>query len=120
MGATTGTMGYGVIQVGTHDASKHTRVHRLAYELLVGPIPEGLVLDHTCRVTRCVNPAHLEPVTFKENVLRGDSMSARWARRTHCDAGHDLAEDRAAGRKRCRLCQNEWHLKRYHARKRGD
>jgi len=45
--------------------------HRLAYEDLVGPVPEGLHLDHLCRVRRCVNPAHLEPVTSRENTLRG-------------------------------------------------
>ncbi|MFI1562215.1 HNH endonuclease [Streptomyces sp. NPDC020490] len=45
--------------------------HRVAYEDLVGPIPEGLHLDHLCRVRRCVNPEHLEPVTSRENALRG-------------------------------------------------
>lgn len=49
--------------------------HRFAHECLVGPVPEGLELDHLCRVRRCVNPDHLEPVTRSENVRRGDS---RW------------------------------------------
>lgn len=65
----TGTMlrsGYGQFRLGLG----HVRAHRFAYELLVGPIPEGLTLDHLCRVTACVNPLHLEPVTLSENVKR--------------------------------------------------
>lgn len=47
--------------------------HRVSYEIFVGPIPDGLSLDHLCRVPRCVNPAHLEPVTHAENMRRGNS-----------------------------------------------
>lgn len=65
--------------------------HRVVYELTVGPIPVRLTLDHLCRVRNCVNPSHLEPVAFEENVLRGDSFSARYARRTHCPKGHALS-----------------------------
>jgi hypothetical protein len=53
--------------------------HRFAYELLVGPIPEDLELDHLCRVRHCVNPAHLEPVTHRENILRGMRAAAQQA-----------------------------------------
>lgn len=63
--------GYGALDVG----GKFTRAHRFAYEELVGPIPEGLTIDHLCRVKHCVNPAHLEPVTAEENTRR--SMEAR-------------------------------------------
>lgn len=49
---------------------RNRRAHRFAYDRLVGPIPDGLELDHLCRVRRCVNPAHLEPVTHEENVRR--------------------------------------------------
>lgn len=61
---------------------RNIAAHRFAYEALVGPIPEGLELDHTCRVKRCVNPAHLEPVTHRENILRG----ANWGCRAHASA----------------------------------
>lgn len=61
--------GYGKFYVD----GRMVRAHRFAYELLVGPIPEGLVLDHLCAVTFCVNPAHLEPVTQRENARRGDA-----------------------------------------------
>lgn len=69
--------GYGTISVAGVD----TPVHRLVYELEVGPIPDGLVLDHLCRVRRCCKPEHLEPVTFRENILRGESVIAHRARR---------------------------------------
>src|SRR2546421_6548023 len=58
--------------------------HRLSYESAIGPVPAGLQLDHLCRVRCCVNPAHLEPVTGRENVLRGISPAARAAKATHC------------------------------------
>jgi HNH endonuclease len=79
--------------------------YRVAYILLVGPIPEGLQLDHLCRVTSCVNPAHLEPVTQQENIRR--QMEAI----THCPQGHKYTPEntgysRGAGRnyKYCRIC----------------
>ena len=80
--------------------------HRFAYELLVGPIPDGLVLDHLYRNPSCVNPAHLEPVTSAENVRRG---VARCSKVTHCPKGHEYTEEntyRPPGRERrmCRAC----------------
>lgn len=87
--------GYGVVT--TTEYGK-TKAHRLAYELLVGKVPDGLDLDHLCRVRRCVNPAHVEPVTRAENLRR----------RTHCPNGHEYTADNTditrAGRKCCRLC----------------
>lgn len=65
--------GYGQIRVKRDGTWTVRDAHRVAWEELVGPVPAGLVIDHLCRVTTCVNPAHLEPVTQRENVQRGDS-----------------------------------------------
>jgi hypothetical protein len=78
--------GYGVFKI--HGKSMQ-RAHRLAYAWLRGPIPDGLTLDHLCRVTACVNPEHLEPVEMVENVMRGGSIPAVNARKTHCKRGHN-------------------------------
>ena len=102
--------GYGQFKV----AGRHVYAHRFAYELLVGPIPEGLTIDHLCRVRHCVNPAHLEPVTSRENTLRGDTPAARNAAKTHCPQGHPLeagnlrlSELRRGGRA-CLICHREY------------
>jgi len=68
-------------------AGKNRSAHKVAYEQLVGVVPDGLHLDHTCRVTCCVNPDHLEPVTNAENVQRG--WDAR-GKLTHCKNGHAI------------------------------
>lgn len=90
--------------------------HRLAYELLVGPIPTGLELDHLCRAPACVNPAHLEPVTHFENLRRGNGPAAINARKTHCIRGHGFTAENTyrppSGDRRCRTCVR-W--KRSHA-----
>lgn len=85
--------------------------HRIAYELLVGPIPAGLELDHLCRNPPCVNPAHLEPVTHQVNLLRGVSPVAVNVLKTHCPKGHPysgrnlkLGRSSKAGRQ-CRECK---------------
>lgn len=107
--------GYGRVQPG--DGRPTMGVHRLAYELLVGPIPEGLVLDHLCRVPRCVNPSHLEPVTNAENLRRGVSPSALNGRKTHCIHGHEFSGDNLrfdpTGRRVCRACERaKWRRRR--------
>lgn len=107
--------GYGVFSI----QHQPKRAHRVSYELIVGKIPDGLTLDHLCRVTRCVNPYHLEPVTHKENSLRGISPWAINARKTHCPQGHpyNRANTRIyAGERHCRKCACS-HSKRYINRK---
>lgn len=114
--------GYGVF---SPRHSGQLKAHRFAYELLIGPIPDGLVIDHLCRNTACVNPAHLEPVTPKTNVLRGVSAAAQAKRRTHCIRGHEYTPENTSiynggnGRvgRRCLTCRREdMRVKRQRAR----
>lgn len=101
------------------------RAHRFAYLALRGSIASPLVPDHLCRIRGCVNPACLEIVTVKVNLLRGESIQAQNARKTHCKAGHSLAENTPwywgrLGQRGCRICFNKGQLARYHARKLRD
>ncbi len=89
--------------------------HRYTYERLVGPIPQGLVIDHLCRVRNCVNPAHLEPVTVRENLLRGDTFQARNAAKTTCPAGHEYDRIEGKGGRSCKTCARE-HTRRWRAK----
>ena len=128
--------GYGILYVpsapeGEPKARWYPRkAHRFAYETFVGPVPDGLVLDHTCHTEavwrgecdggdscshrRCVRPDHLEPVTVRENFRRGVTTAGRYA--SHCKYGHEMTEanthwaarDRGEGRpyRVCRVCMN--------------
>lgn len=83
--------------------------HRIAYELINGPIPDGLQLDHLCRRRCCVNPQHLEPVTLKENLRRGEGHTGKRFRQTHCIHGHEFTAANTYwapnSTRRCRECR---------------
>ena len=97
--------GYGQIRV----KGKLVLAHRLAYETLVGVIPEGLEIDHLCRNPKCVNPSHLEPVTHQENCQRGEAGLYEKLR-THCPQGHPYDIENTywyKGGRNCKECHRE-------------
>ncbi|MEU3426621.1 HNH endonuclease [Streptomyces gardneri] len=118
--------GYGRITVG----QRALAAHRFAYELFVGPIGEGLQVDHlchgwdatcaggiTCRHRACVNPKHLEAVTPQVNNLRGLGPAAERAKRTHCPKGHPYDEANTiylepGMRRSCRICRKAYEARR--------
>lgn len=90
---------------------KNKYAHRLSYEYCIGPIPNGLQIDHLCRNRACINPLHMEAVTRKENIRRGMCFSGINARKTHCIHGHPLSGEnlyivygRGRVERRCREC----------------
>lgn len=98
--------GYGHIKI----EGRMVPAHRVAYEFLVNPIPEGLDLDHLCRTRHCVRPTHLEPVTRRTNILRGKNFSAHYARQTHCKRGHEFTPENTyewGTSRHCRTCRRE-------------
>jgi hypothetical protein len=106
--------GYGQISVKNH----RERVHRAAYEAFVGRSPDGLVIDHLCRVRHCVNPAHMEPVTRAENTRRGVPHNSL---KSHCPQGHPYDTPNTytgAGRRDCRTCRRG-ATRRYEAKRRA-
>jgi hypothetical protein len=97
--------GYGITSI----KAKAVLAHRISYQTLVGPIPDGLHLDHLCRNPPCVNPSHLEPVTCKENLHRGPTTMAAINRaKTHCVRNHEFTPANTwvdkRGSRYCRAC----------------
>lgn len=113
-------LGYGRMTVDGHQI----RPHRFAYELFIGHIPKGLVIDHLCRNRKCVNPNHLDLVTQRENVLRSPTAPASInARQTHCKRGHPLSGDNIKiynGRRNCLTCRDEYNAKQRIKRQKGE
>ena len=105
--------GYGEMR----DKDGKRYAHRISYTLFKGDIPEGFVIDHLCRTPCCVNPAHLEAVSFRTNVIRGTGWAARHAAKTHCPHGHEYSAENthitSRGFRQCRACwKRKWHLYR--------
>jgi HNH endonuclease len=102
--------GYGTAYT-TPTGTRPLGAHRVVYELLIGPIPEGLTIDHLCRNRGCVNPTHMEPVPKRTNLLRGVGVGARNAVKMHCARGHlyDAENTRIlpSGKRRCRQCHRD-------------
>lgn len=100
--------GYGQFTAHT-DAKSKKRItlwaHRYAFLIVRGKIGDGLYLDHLCRNRSCVNPSHLEPVSARENLLRGKTLAAINASKTHCKNGHELAGENLYLRGRIRFCR---------------
>lgn len=113
--------GYGVTKTGKVNPNgkrQATSVHLFAWRRTVGPVPNGLHLDHLCRLRCCCNPAHLEPVTPRENNRRANSPTSRLAERTHCKNGHPFAGvnlfTNTDGTRGCRACDRTFALAHYH------
>lgn len=107
--------GYGAQSLGR---GRTAPAHRLAYEFAKGPIPEGLELDHLCRVRSCINPDHLEAVTHEVNVRRGEA-GGRF--KTHCLRGHPMSGDNlriGPTQRHCRACCS-LYFKNYRKAKRS-
>lgn len=110
--------GYGHFRINQPRSTPLT--HRLAYETLVGPVPHGLDLDHLCRNRACCNPEHLEPVSRRVNLLRGETFPAWNAIKTHCPEGHPydgdnlIIREKKDGRssRECRECRRAFDRKR--------
>jgi hypothetical protein len=89
-------------------SGRYQKVHQMLYKYFIGTVEDGKELDHLCKNRWCCNPYHLESVTHRENVLRGDSPPAICARKIACPAGHPYCDSntsvRSDGARHCRVC----------------
>lgn len=116
--STNGRPGYGIFRGGQgrdkYGSSRWVLANRFSYELVVGPIPVGMQIDHRCRTRLCVNPAHMDVVTHRENTLRSDGPSAKQARRDRCLRGHPFDTiEKGTGKRRCSTCDRRREAARY-------
>lgn len=99
--------GYGRIFYTRNGKTKYEYSHRVSYETFKQPIVDPLVIDHLCKVRHCINPDHLEPVTVRENTLRGDGVLVN-IKKTHCPRGHEYTPENTVSYsntwRRCRQC----------------
>jgi hypothetical protein len=122
-GAHFQTTGYALFNVKCDDSKwRPTVAHRAAWRIYVGPIPEGLQLDHLCRNRACVNPGHLEPVSQAVNIRRGEGASALNAVKTHCPQGHEYTPENTYRKpgtewRDCRECMRERDRRRAASRR---
>lgn len=110
--------GYGTLAI----TKRKILAHRMAYELEVGRIPDGLVIDHLCENKQCVNPEHMEPVTLRENFRRSNQNLDK----THCPQGHPYSPENTrlkkgpyGFRRHCKTCETA-HSRRYDAEHRKE
>lgn len=107
--------GYGIVM----RKGRIIYAHRVSYEMVNGPIPKGLEIDHMCNTPVCVNPAHLRAVTHRENIMRSNPGGFNAAKK-HCPKGHEYSPENTyvyKGRRNCRACHRTY-LKEYKRRQR--
>jgi len=99
-------LGYG--QISFKD--KTELVHRVSFQVFIGKIKKNLEINHICRNRKCINPEHLETVSHRENLLKGDTIAAKNDQKTHCLNGHKFTPENTcinpSGERSCRICKN--------------
>jgi hypothetical protein len=108
--------GYGIFW----DQTKIIKAHRFSYQLFKDKIPQGLQINHLCKNTSCVNPNHLEVVSCRENLMKGDTIAKQNAEKTHCKRGHEFNNKNTRffkNERYCLPCHQELQRQYYISRK---